>query len=252
MHSLEPRPSRWELCGRILGAEVRVRPIFWVSCLLPGVIYYQDPAIGGVAAFGFWIAVVLLSLLAHEIGHILAARLFGVHPRIVLAGLGGQVFGLETVKRGPRLLIGLAGPLVNLLIFAILWAITAYPLPRELDEGARLFFANAMKMAMLLNAFWCLLNLLPLWPLDGGRIAVEIGESLLGRRGRTLALLLSLAVSFLLMITVIIWVRLTLINPFDVHYRVYLEYFCIQAIYCYAFWLSTFRALWDDHEHINL
>ncbi|HEY7425118.1 MAG TPA: hypothetical protein VH682_12885, partial [Gemmataceae bacterium] len=72
MHTPEPRPSRWELRGRLFGAEVRIQPIFWVSCVLPGVIYYQDPKVGGVAAFCFWVAAVLVSLLAHEIGHILA------------------------------------------------------------------------------------------------------------------------------------------------------------------------------------
>jgi membrane-associated protease RseP (regulator of RpoE activity) len=213
---------------------------------LPGVIYYQDPEIGGVAAFCFWVAAVLVSLLAHEIGHILAARLFGVHPRIVLTGLGGQVFGLDKVKRGPRLLIGLAGALANLLIYGLAWSVTseAFPLPL----AWRFALVPAMWLLMWINIFWGLLNLLPLWPLDGGRIAVEVGEALLGRRGQTLALLLSLVVSFLLMIYVVVWMRLTLINPFDVHYRVYLEYFCIQAIYCYAFWLSAFRALWGDHE----
>jgi Zn-dependent protease len=105
---------------------------------------------------------------------------------------------------------------------------------------------------MWINSFWGLLNLLPLWPLDGGRIAVEVGAALLGRRGQTLALLLSLAVSLLLLVVVLLWMRLTLIDPFDIHYRVYLEFFCIQAISCYAFWLSAFRALWGNDEHADV
>jgi Zn-dependent protease len=235
----------------MLGADLRIRPLFWASCLLPGVVYYQDPINGGAAMFSFWIAAVVASLLVHEIGHILAARAFGVRPRIVLSGLGGQLFGLDEMKRWQRLLTLLAGVVGNVLILTVMWLVTIKPLPDELSLQWRGFLANAAHALMMINALWALLNLLPLWPLDGGRIAVELGTALLGRRGQTLALLLSLAVSVLLMLSVVMWLRVTLIYQFDDYYRVYLEFFCIQAIYCYAFWLSSFRALWGDPEPLD-
>src|SRR4051812_12393835 len=111
----EPPPSRWELHGRLLGAEIRIRPLFWVSCVLFGLPYYQYPEIGGMGAFGFWIAAVLISFLFHEASPLLAARLFGLRPRIVLSGLGGQVYGLEALERWQRMLVLLAGPLGNVL-----------------------------------------------------------------------------------------------------------------------------------------
>ncbi len=165
-------------------------------------------------------------------------------PRIVVSGLGDQLFGLEGQRRWQIVLVALAGPLVNLLIVGILWALTATPLPIEWRPA----LAPAIFLLMWINAFWILLNLLPLWPLDGGRIAIELGTALLGRRGQTLALLLSLLVTLLLAIFVVLWMRLTLIDRLNVHYPVYFAYFCIMALYCYAFWLSGFRALWGDPE----
>jgi Zn-dependent protease len=252
MHPSEPRPSRWELRGRLLGAEVRVQLLFWVSCVLVGVVYYQYPEvraeIGGVTAFFWWLAVALVSMLAHELGHVLAARLFGVRPRIVLSGFGGQLFGLEGLKRWQIVLILAAGPLTSLLLYGISWSVPLVPLPIDW----RFFLAPALWLLMWINIFWGLLNLLPLWPLDGGRIAAEIGEALWGQRGRTLALLLSLVVTALLTVFVIAWMYQSLSDPFDPRYPLFFVYFCILSLYCYAFWLSAFRALWGDPKHADL
>ena len=245
----EPPSNRWELHWRMFGAEVRIRPIFWASCVLLGLPYYQYPEIGGMGAFWFWIAAVLVSLLAHETSHILVARLFGVRPRSVLSALGGQVYGLDELKRWQRVLVLLAGVLGNLLIYGILWLATSErtPLPvARLGREWSTFIGNAVVVSMMINALWGLLNVLPLWPLDGGRIAVEVGDALLGRRGQTLALLLSLAVCLLLSLSVVGWARLSLIDRFDRRYRIYLSLFCIMVLYCYIFWLVTFRALWGD------
>jgi len=245
----EPQPSRWDLHWRMFGAEARIRPIFWPSCVLLGLIYYQDRVVGGTGAFCFWIAAVLVSLLAHETSHILVARLFGARPRCVLSGLGGQVYGLDERKRWQRVLVLLAGSLGNVLIFGILWLAISErtPLPvAQLGRDWSTFIANGTKMLMMINALWCLLNVLPLWPLDGGRIALEVGDALLGRRGQTLALLLSLLTCLLMSASVVVWARYFLIDRFDPAYGIYLSYFCIMALYCYLFWLVTFRALWGD------
>lgn len=255
MRPPEPLPTRWDLHWRMFGAEVRIRPIFWASCLLLGVIYYRDPDIGGMGMFWFWIGAVLISLLAHETCHILAARLFGTNVRVVLSGLGGQVHGLEERKRWQRVLILLAGSLGNLLLCGILWMIADphwNPLPVDrLGPDWTRFIAHAVEIAFLINAFWALLNVLPLWPLDGGRAAVEMGEGLLGRSGQVVALLASLVVCLLLSYTVVRWARVSLINRFDPHYALYLLYFLIQSLYCYFLWLSTFRALWGDSESLD-
>lgn len=231
----------------MFGSEIRIQPIFWASCVLIGSIIYRDPISGGVGTFCFWLAAVSISLLAHETSHILAARLLGARIRIVLSGLGGQVLGLDEVKRWQRNLILLAGSLGNLLILGILLGLTAIALP----SAWRVFLAFDAWLLMWINAFWIALNLLPLWPLDGGRVAVEIGESLLGHRGRIATLLVSLTVSLLLSLFVAAWARLTLTKRYDSHYTLHLIFFCIQILYCYFFWVSAFRALWGDTMPLN-
>jgi Zn-dependent protease len=234
----------------MFGGEIRIRPIFWASCVLLGAIFYRDPEFGGMAMFWFWIAAVLISLLVHETCHILVARLFGPRVRIVLSGLGGTVLGLDEQKRWQRVLILWAGPLGNLLIMGILWIVIdpeRNPLPIErLGEDWTIFIANAVKIAWLFNYYWTLLNVLPLWPLDGGRAVVEIGSALLGRRGQMLALLLSLVVCLWLSLTAVQWARGNLNDRFDPRYPLHFLCFCILALYCYFFWIRTFRALWGD------
>jgi stage IV sporulation protein FB len=244
----EPRPTRWDLHWRMLGCEVRIRPIFWASCVLLGSIVYRDPDSGGMTMFWLWIAAVLLSLLMHETFHILVARLLGAPVRVVLSGMGGTVFGLDELKHWQRVLVLLAGPLGNLVILGILWGITADPLPAG---DWRMSLAPFVWLLMWTNAFWFALNLLPLWPLDGGRVAFEIGDALLGRHGQIAALVVSLAVCLLLSLTVVWWGRINLTDRFDPRYALYLFYFCIQALYCYFFWISAFRALWGDSAPLD-
>jgi Zn-dependent protease len=162
--------------------------------------------------------------------------------------MGGTVFGLEELKRWQRVLVLLAGPLGNLLMLGILWGITANPLPAG---DWRMSLAPFVWLLMWTNAFWIALNLLPLWPLDGGRVAVEIGDALLGRHGQTAALVVSLVACLLLSLTVVWWGRVNLTDRFDPHYALYLFYFCIQALYCYFFWISAFRALWGDSAPLD-
>jgi len=135
---------------------------------------------------------------------------------------------------------------MNGLSFGVFLGLTAIPLPVDrIGPDWVVYLAHGAWLLGMVSAFWGLLNLLPLWPLDGGRIAVELGTALLGRRGQTLALLLSLVVSIWLTLSVIDWMQVTL-YPFDDRYLVYFIYFCILTLYCYAFWLSAFRALWGD------
>jgi membrane-associated protease RseP (regulator of RpoE activity) len=192
-------------------------------------------------------AAVLLSMLAHEMGHVLAARAFGARPRLVLSGLGDQLFGLDGLRLWQRMCIAKAGPLANGLLAGLFWLLTAYPLPVErIGYGWRIFLGQSVWLMLMINSFWGVLNVLPLWPLDGGRIVVEAGTALMGPRGRTLVLLLSLAVSLLLTLSVSWWMRVSLTDYFDPRYAVYFLNFCILSLYCYFLWVSAFRALWGD------
>src|SRR5260370_16124686 len=109
----------WSLnIGRIAGTVIRVNITF---LLFLGWIFAASYGAGGSAAA--WSAVLFMLLLfacvlAHEFGHILTARAFGVPtPDVTLLPIGG-VARLERIPEAPReeFLIAIAGPLVNVLI----------------------------------------------------------------------------------------------------------------------------------------
>jgi Zn-dependent protease len=243
----EPRPNRWDLRWRLFGTEFRVHPLFWVSCAALGVRYYHDPDFGGVGTFVFWMAAAFVCLLLHELGHVAAAQCFGARPRVVLGGLGGRTFGTEGLRRGQRALVLLAGPLVTFAIVGVLLAITLLPFPDWARErGWASAVGNGWWVLTWGNLVWGVLNLLPLWPLDGGQVACEAGEGLAGRRGVSLALLLSVVMAGALTLYVLSWAQthLTERYRFDPHYPLYLGYSLILLLYCFVFWVSGFKALW--------
>jgi Zn-dependent protease len=93
-----------------------------------------------------------------------------------------------------------------------------------------------------------LLNLLPLWPLDGGRVAVDLGEGLLGTRGKIAALILSVLTAGLLAVWVMLELSVRLEYRFDPRYALYLEQFGVLLMYCFLLWLRSFKELWPEQQ----
>jgi Zn-dependent protease len=245
VYAPEPRPNRWDFRWRLSGTEVRVHPLFWVSSALLGVRYYYDPKGGGVGTFVFWMAAAFVCLLLHELGHVVVARRFGARPRVVLGGLGGRTLGTEGLRRGQRIVVLLVGPLVSFSIVGVLLAITTTPFPTWIKErGWGPAVASGWYVLTWCNFCWGVLNLLPLWPLDGGQIACEAAEGLAGRRGASLALLLSVVVAGGLALCVLWDARQTLTNRYDPRYPLFLGYYCVLLLYCCILGVSGLKALW--------
>jgi stage IV sporulation protein FB len=143
-----------------------------------------------------WVLAVYGSILVHELGHAGVARKFGLHPiSILLHGMGGT-----TSHRAPRssrqsLLVSMAGPGMSLLLSVVAFAV-AYlaPLP---PTGTRLAYDFGF-----MNGFWTVFNLLPIFGLDGSKIALN-GLALLGVSQIT-ALRVVLVLSFVLCTGVIV------------------------------------------------
>ncbi|MGE0699639.1 MAG: site-2 protease family protein [Hyphomicrobiaceae bacterium] len=164
----------WSLSlGRIAGTEVRIHLTFF---LLIGWIAIVAGSRGGQAAAVesvVFIVLVFACVLAHEFGHVLVARRFGIGTRdIVLLPIGG-VASLERMpeKPGQELLIALAGPAVNVVIalalfavFGAVWSQADVARTAELSEiglATRLAYVNVMLVVF---------NLIPAFPMDGGRV----------------------------------------------------------------------------------
>jgi membrane-associated protease RseP (regulator of RpoE activity) len=243
----EPRATRLDLRFRLFGVPVRVSPLFWASGAILGVLYYAGPDTGTFAWFLFWMAAVLVSVLVHELGHVLAGRLFGMRGRVVLYGLGGLTLGVDDLpRRWQRIVVLLGGPLAGFLVVAGVWGLTF--LPPATDPNVAIAIGLDEVWLLKINLYWALLNLVPLWPLDGGRLAAEVGEGLFGRRGVTAALVLCLIVSGLLAIEVAMLIAAQLDDRFNPFYILRLMYFCALMLFCFLFWMRTFRALWPEAQ----
>ena len=151
-----PAPTPYDLNFRLLGIPVRVHPFFWLVTALMG--YSERPVLTLV-----WVACVFVSILVHEFGHGLMGRAFGSHPRIALYGMGGLCSSEGEGTLGRRLAVILAGPGAGFLLFGLVFAVATIAPPRT--EIA----ADVVGNLILINLAWGVINLLPLWPMDGGQ-----------------------------------------------------------------------------------
>jgi len=175
-----------EIPGRI---PIRIYPIFWMLIIVLG--WLNSATVTGTLV---WAAVILVSVLIHEYGHALTALAFGQSASIELVGLGGV-----TQRQGKRLrlwqefLIVLNGPMAGFGLFLLaswIYENLGNPPPKTL-------WTYAISITVLANLFWTIINLLPLHPLDGGKLLSIILESLFGIKGVRAAMLLSSIIGLL-------------------------------------------------------
>ncbi len=121
----------------------------------------------GIIAAVVVAAVVFVGVVGHEIGHAIAVRRFGYgNSRIVLGGLGGFCQWSGQPTRGHMIRIALAGPFASLLMGAV--ALALYIGFRPVIDGVFLLRV-LVKATVILNFAWGIFNLLPIFPMDGGR-----------------------------------------------------------------------------------
>ena len=144
-----------------------------------------------------WFAVLMLGVFAcvvlHEFGHAFSAKRYGVRTKdIILSPLGG-VARLDGLPEKPidESVVAFAGPLVNILLAAIFggygWLTSSIDLSNL--GTSRLVFGNPenfVTLFLLINIFLALFNLIPAFPMDGGRIFRSLLSPSLGRRRATL------------------------------------------------------------------
>ena len=201
----EPPRTQFDLNFQVLGFPVRVHPFFWLVGLVMGLSGRPS----GIEMV-IWIFAMFVSILIHELGHALMIRRFGRDAHIVLYAMGGLAiegrpqsqygspWSLEsyTGYRPPRqrlpaeqILISAAGPGIQFalagLIIAGIYATGGrivlspgvIPLPNPVLGGALANNSNLYVLAwdmLYINIFWAIMNLLPVLPLDGGQIALQV------------------------------------------------------------------------------
>jgi Zn-dependent protease/CBS domain-containing protein len=167
--------------GRLFGVDVRIHLTFLI---LPVFIYWTDYATRQQNANGArdlaLVGIILACVAAHEFGHMLAARRFGLVPKavILLPLTGVALYDESHVEKQPAVLmwkrevrIAVIGPLVNLALAGLAAAvITSANRSTELWKWPLFYGENLPRSIVGVNLCLGILNFIPAYPLDGGRL----------------------------------------------------------------------------------
>ena len=186
----------------VFGVPIRLH--FTFILLLVALLFYGVGQRQSGAATVLYVLALFASVLLHELGHTLVARHYGIRTlEIVMFPIGGVSRPERPPKANEELWVSIAGPLVNLVIAAGLFAwvyaqtgsvsMTQLGVPTDANLATRVAFGNLLL---------CLFNLLPAYPMDGGRILrsflalrkpEEEATRIAAGAGQALAILMGLA-----------------------------------------------------------
>ncbi|MGQ9814875.1 MAG: site-2 protease family protein [Candidatus Roseilinea sp.] len=167
--------------AEVSGIPIRVHVTFFLILVLGAAQWGSITGTAEGALFGIVLMVLLFTCVTlHELGHSIAARAFGIPVRdITLLPLGG----VAQITKNPEkpvheLIIAAAGPLVNVVIAGILFVVMGASLATTMLDGQGLLPAGLNQPSLETLLFWLLaanvslvlFNLIPAFPLDGGRI----------------------------------------------------------------------------------
>lgn len=193
---IEPGQTRYDLHFDLFGTAVRVHPLFWLMTVILGWNALEGP--NPFLNLFVWVVAVFLSILLHEFGHIWMGRAFGSDGYIVLHGFGGLAIGSNDLHyRWQRILVSLAGPAIQLVLWGAIFGGLYLAGPGWLDrqpDAAQ----NLIWTLLAINLYWPLLNLLPVYPLDGGQISREVCTFFSPHGGLRASLIVSIAAAGLL------------------------------------------------------
>jgi Zn-dependent protease len=224
----EPQQTPYDFQFRIFGFDVRISPFFWLAGAILGwnwavgldMYFHSSPEFrdsnpGQGPLLLIWIAVMFFSILLHELGHAFAIRHYGRNARIILYHFGGLAiedssssFSGFARHRTPQeqIVISAAGPGIQLVLaaaiilafksqgFFVATGIAVIDESLGLRDGREFTSAPllaAVSSLVFVNVFWALMNLLPVYPLDGGQISRELFTLFAARDGIKNSLILS-------------------------------------------------------------
>ncbi|TWU01185.1 site-2 protease family protein [Stieleria varia] len=204
----EPPETEYDLRLSAFGFPLRISWTFWLGAVVFGHNFAQlvdrqfaASSPGVLPLLVLWTICMLISIWIHELGHAVAFRFYGIQSTLVLYHFGGLAIPISSynpgrsfarLRPGEDLLIALAGPVAQLLSAAAVigvvklagYQVDAFNwMPAGLHripwvgEGEPIDSAGLYAIVFFYvfpSVLWALLNLVPVWPLDGGRIMRSI------------------------------------------------------------------------------
>jgi stage IV sporulation protein FB len=169
------------MIGQIMGTKIRLHMTFLFFLVGIGAMLWIQSGFGAALFTVAFLILLFLCVLLHEFGHISAARSFGIFtPEVILLPIGG-ISRLERIPERPReeIIIAIAGPAVTLVIAIILILLLGgLPDPLEVLEGTT--GRDLLGQLAYVNLVLFFFNLIPAFPLDGGRVLRAALASRLG------------------------------------------------------------------------
>jgi Zn-dependent protease/CBS domain-containing protein len=191
---------RWTYTlGRVGETEIKLHLTFFLLVAFWAAGGYEAGGMSGAIGAVATLTALFVCVVLHEFGHITMARRFGVRtPDVLILPIGG-VARLERIPDEPRqeLLIALAGPAVTLAIAGVLYAVLrltgGFPITGDLEPDTPI-----LVQLFQANVYLLLFNLIPAFPMDGGRVlrallATRMGLARATRAAATLGQMLAVA-----------------------------------------------------------
>jgi len=176
--------------GKFAGIRVQIHWTFWLLFLFIGFfVFSREGTFTDLLWYSLFIAGLFICVVLHEFGHALTAKKYGINTRsITLLPIGGLA-SLKKMPENPKqeLLVAVAGPAVNVVIAIILaifvpvenfLGMEAEALEQELamvDANNFFFYLLTVNIALVL------FNIIPAFPMDGGRIFRALLSMKVGR-----------------------------------------------------------------------
>src|ERR1051326_6473709 len=154
---------------RVAGIQLRIHITFLLLIVWLAFGYYAQSGSAVAASRVIFVLLLFLCVVLHEFGHAFAAKAFGINtPDITLLPIGG-VARLERMPEEPvqELIIAVAGPLVNVVIAAGVFIAGG---SQGLLNSATVEGGSLIAQLLTINILLVLFNLLPAFPMDGGRV----------------------------------------------------------------------------------
>lgn len=222
----EPGRTAYDVHFGLFGFAIRISIGFWIMAVVFGYDLVSDierlfPDSRGPLLL-IWIFSVFLSILVHELGHAFAMRWCGIHSSVVLYHFGGLAipqnsfgmgFSKKSYGKAEKIFISAAGPIAQLLLAALVIMLARVQgfqillMPGFLQDvpglsgGQQIDSPGLFGLINFLvwpSVMWALLNLIPVFPLDGGQIAREIIDFFGGTTHSSLVLSIICAVGMVL------------------------------------------------------